>query len=114
MTWRIQLCWPTLPFLAAATILSAQTRSAVAIISPMLRAQAENRIDFSPYIVTRDYKLFDRNGDVEFKSCVIAEIAVVPPNSKKYTIEEATGSTDYPSAALHAASSPALCRHSSQ
>jgi hypothetical protein len=58
----------------------------------MLRAQAENRVHFSPYTVTRDYKLFDRHSNAEFKSRVIAEITVVPPNSKKYTIEEATGS----------------------
>jgi Outer membrane lipoprotein-sorting protein len=92
VTSRIQFAWPALLFLATATSVSAQTQSAAPIISQMLRAQAENRIHFSPYIVTRDYKLFDRNSNVEFKSRVIAEITVVPPNSKKYTIEETAGS----------------------
>ena len=57
------------------------------IIAQMAQAQAENRTHFRSYIVTRDYKLFGQESHLEFKSRVIAEITVVPPDSKKYTIE---------------------------
>jgi hypothetical protein len=93
VTSRIQFACPVFIFLAAAASVSAQAQSAASnIITQMLRAQADNRIHLSPYIVTRDYRLFDRDSDLEFKSRVIAEITVVPPDSKKYTIEETTGS----------------------
>ena len=93
VTLRIRLACPVLIFLAAAASVPAQTQSAAPnIITQMLRAQADNRIHFSPYIVTRDYRLFDRNSELGFTSRVIADIAVVPPDSQKYTIEETTGS----------------------
>jgi hypothetical protein len=90
---RIQFACAVFIVLANAASAAAQTQSAASnIITQMLRARAENRIHSSPYIVTRVYKLFDRNSDAEFKSRVIAEIAVVSPNSKKYTIQETAGS----------------------
>ena len=93
MTSGVQFACPVFIFLAVAASVSAQTQSAAPnIITQMLRAQADNHIHFSPYIVTRDYRLFDRNSDLEYKSRVIAEITVVPPDSKKYTIEGTTGS----------------------
>ncbi len=39
-------------------------------------------ITYTPYIVTRDYKLFGQESSLESKSHVIAEITVVPPDSK--------------------------------
>ena len=60
------------------------------IIAQMAQAQAENRTHFRSYIVTRDYK--GPEGHLEFKSRVIAEITVVPPDSKTFTIENTNGS----------------------
>jgi len=58
----------------------------------MAQAQAENRTHFRSYIITRDYKLFEGENHGEAKSRVIAEITVVPPDSKKYTLEKSNGS----------------------
>jgi hypothetical protein len=57
----------------------------------MAQARAENRAGFRPYIVTRDYTLLG-NGKDDTKSQVIADLAFVPPDSKKYTIEQTNGS----------------------
>jgi hypothetical protein len=57
----------------------------------MAQARAENRARLRPYTVTRNYKLFGKDEN-NAKSEVIADIAFVPPDSKKYTIEEANGS----------------------
>jgi hypothetical protein len=74
---------------------SPQTRSSdpkvETIITRMAQARVENRARFRPYIVTRDYKLFGKD-ESKAKSEVIAEVAFVPPDSKKYTIEETNGS----------------------
>ena len=74
---------------------SAQTGSSVptaeTIIARMAQARAENRARLRPYIVTRNYKLFGKD-ESKAKSEVIADVAFVPPDSKKYTIEETNGS----------------------
>ena len=74
---------------------SSQTRSsdpkAETIITRMAQARAENRARFRPYIVTRDYKLFGKD-ESKAKSEVIADVAFVPPDSKKYAIQESSGS----------------------
>lgn len=62
------------------------------IVAQMVQAQSENRTHVRPYIVTRDYRLFGRESDLQLKSRVIAAITVVPPDFKKYTIEEINGS----------------------
>ena len=62
-----------------------------AIIARMAHARAENRVRLRPYIVTRNYKLFG-NDVSKTKSEVVANIAFVPPDSKKYTIQETSGS----------------------
>ena len=51
----------------------------------MAQARAENRARLRPYIVTRNYKLFGKD-ESKAKSEVIADVAFVPPDSKKYTI----------------------------
>ncbi len=61
------------------------------IVACMAQARAENRTRFRPYIVTRDYKLFGKERD-RTKSQVIADVAFVPPDSKKYTIQQTNGS----------------------
>lgn len=58
----------------------------------MAQAQAGNQAHFRPYVVTRSYKLFGRENPLEFKSRVTAEITVVPPDFKKYAIENTDGS----------------------
>ena len=74
---------------------SPQTGSAVptaeTIITRMAQARAENRARLRPYIVTRNYKLFGKDAS-KAKSEVIADVAFVPPDSKKYSIQETKGS----------------------
>jgi hypothetical protein len=83
-------------FLAAVLSVSGQTvhtaPTSDGIISQMSEAQAANRVLFLPYTVTRDYKLFGSETTGLPKSHVIADISVIPPAFKKYTIENATGS----------------------
>ena len=61
------------------------------IVVRMAQARAESRARLRPYIVTRDYKLFGSDAS-KAKSEVIANIAFVPPNSKKYSIQKTNGS----------------------
>ena len=74
---------------------SAQTGNSVptaeTIIARMAQARAENRVRLRPYIVTRNYKLFGKDVS-KAKSEVVADVAFVPPDSKKYTIQETNGS----------------------
>jgi hypothetical protein len=74
---------------------AAQTGASVptleTIIARMAQARAENRARLRAYVVTRNYKLFGKD-DSKAKSEVIADVAFVPPNSKKYTIQKANGS----------------------
>ena len=93
---RRQAVWLLVLYLAAGMAsASAQTGSAAptleTIIARMAQARAENRTRFRPYFVTRDYDLFGKD-ESETKSQVIAKVAFVPPDSKKYAIQEASGS----------------------
>jgi hypothetical protein len=93
---RRQTSWSLfLYLLAVMTSASAQTKSSVptteTIIASMAQARAENRARLRPYIVTRNYKLFGKDGS-KAKSEVIADVAFVPPDSKKYSIQETKGS----------------------
>ncbi len=94
--FKVQSACSIFIYLAAAVIVSAQSLSTIpsgeVIIAQMAQAQAENRTHFRPYIVTRDYKLFDGKDHNQAKSRVVAEITVVPPDSKKYTVENSNGS----------------------
>ena len=58
----------------------------------MAQAQDENRTQFRPYRVTRNYNLFKGDKNNQLKPRLIAEISVVPPDSKRYTIENPNGS----------------------
>ena len=96
MALRQQTSWLLFLYLVAGMAsTSAQTGSTVptveAIVARMTRARAENRAHFRPYVVTRDYKLFGKERD-KTKSQVIADVAFVPPDSKKYTIQQTNGS----------------------
>ena len=74
---------------------SAQTQSSApnvsTITSHMAQAQTDNQARFRPYVVTRDYKIFGKDGQ-EAKSEVTANITFAPPNLKTYTVQFATGS----------------------
>ena len=99
MTSRAQLACSIIVYSIAsiaATCVTAQTPSQIPtseeIVAQMAEAQHENRTHFRPYKVTRDYKLFRGDSQTELKSRLIAEISVVPPVSKKYTVENTSGS----------------------
>jgi len=81
--------------LAAMASASAQTGGTLAnveaIVARMAQARAENRARLRAYVVTRNYKLFGKEGS-KAKSEVIADVAFVPPDSKEYTIQETNGS----------------------
>ena len=62
-----------------------------AIVARMGQSRAENRAQFRPYVVTREYKLFGKEKG-KTRSQVIADVAFVPPDSKKFTIQQTTGS----------------------
>jgi len=84
-------------YFAVAGCLSAQATRAgptsEAIIARMASAQAGNQTHFRPYIVTRYYKLLGPDSRFGFKSHVTAEITVVPPDFKKYVIDDSDGSS---------------------
>jgi hypothetical protein len=94
VTLRLQTSWFLFLYLSVVVVYaSAQTGStdptAETIVARMGQARAENRARFRPYIVTRDYML---GGKGKTRSQVIADVAFVPPDSKKYTIEQTSGS----------------------
>ena len=82
-------------FLALAVVAPAQTTSTnpavEVIVARMAQARAENQARLRPYVVTRLYTLFGKERD-KTKSEVTAEVAFAPPNSKKFTIRQRTGS----------------------
>ena len=61
------------------------------IVAGMAKARVEGRARLRPYIVTRSYKLCGKDAG-KSRSEVIANIAFVPPDSKKYSIQQANGS----------------------
>jgi len=96
MALRQQTSWLLFLYsVAGMASASAQAGSTVptveTIVARMAQARAENRARFCPYIVTRDYTLFGKEKE-KTKSQVIAEVAFVPPDSKKYTIQQTSGS----------------------
>ena len=84
----------SLLFTLAVACASAQTGGGAptvqAIITSMGEARAENRARLRPYKVTRDYKLFGKEKHKP-KSQVVADVSFVPPNSKKFAIQETNG-----------------------
>ena len=93
---RHRTSWLLLLYLVAAMAsASAQTGSSVptaeTIVARMAQARAENRARLRPYIVTREYKLYGKERQAT-KSEVVADVTFVPPDSKKYTIQQINGS----------------------
>jgi hypothetical protein len=60
------------------------------IVARMAEARAENRHHFRAYTVTRDYQLFGKERALT-KSQVMAEVTFIPPDSKKYTLQQTSG-----------------------
>lgn len=60
------------------------------IVTRMAEARVENRSRLRAYSVTRDYRLFGKEGRAA-KSQVVADVSFVPPASKQYTIQMANG-----------------------
>jgi hypothetical protein len=60
------------------------------IITRMAEARADNQACFRPYNVTRDYKLFGKDRE-KIESEVVADIAFIPPDAKKYAIKQTSG-----------------------
>ena len=87
-------CWLFLYLVAVVACASAQPESTApdvtTIIARMAQARIENRTHLRSYIVTRDYQLFGKERQ-NAKSQVIADITFVPPDLKKYVIEQANG-----------------------
>jgi hypothetical protein len=75
--------------LAGAASAAAEVPAVETIISHMVQARAENRAQLRPYQVTRDYELF--LGKESQKSTSQVSVTFVPPNSKKYVIQAASG-----------------------
>lgn len=61
------------------------------IVTRMQQAQAQSRTRFRPYLLTREYKLFDKDNP-QPSSQVIADITFQPPDHKEYQIKQTSGS----------------------
>jgi hypothetical protein len=61
------------------------------IVDHMVQARDENRARLRPYQVTRDYKLFSGAETKNIKSQVTAGVSFMPPSSKQYEIQAASG-----------------------
>ena len=59
------------------------------IVDRMLRAQQENKARVRPFTVKRGYLLLDKQD--QQKAHVVANITVLPPDSKQYNIESSSG-----------------------
>lgn len=60
------------------------------ILVRMAEARTENRARLRPYSVTRNYTLFGKEKQTT-KSEVIADVSFVPPDSKRFVIQQASG-----------------------
>jgi hypothetical protein len=70
---------------------TAQKASTETVVSRMTEIQYKNRHAIRPYIVTREYKLFD-DKSTKADSKVVAEVSFVPPGNKQYEIKQTQGS----------------------
>jgi hypothetical protein len=90
-TWWLLFLYLVAGVVSASPQTERSVPTAETIIARMAQARAENRARLRPYVVTRDYTLFGKDGS-KAKSEVIADVAFVPPDSKEYTIQETNGS----------------------
>ena len=59
------------------------------IVDRMVRTLQENKAKVRPFTVKRDYQLLDKQD--QQKAQVVANITVLPPDSKQYNIERSSG-----------------------
>ncbi len=76
-------------FAAVAVAQTNATPDSRTIVDRMLRAQQENKAKVRPFTVKRDYQLLDKQD--QQKAQVVANITVLPPDSKQYNIESSSG-----------------------
>lgn len=98
---RMKWNFPAAPLLlvislvAPAICASAQTIDAIpsveTIATHMAEARSANNGRFRPYIVTRDYAMFRKETN-EAESQVTADITLISPDVRTYTIEKSNGS----------------------
>jgi len=85
-------CWGFLLCLLA-TVAAAQANGPSPdvkdIVARMMAAQQENKARVRPFTVKRDYLLLDKQD--QQKAQVVANITVLPPDSKQYEIERSSG-----------------------
>ncbi|MEP6963546.1 MAG: hypothetical protein ABI995_15810 [Acidobacteriota bacterium] len=60
------------------------------ILTKMAQARLENRTHLRPYNVTRQYQLLGKESEPA-KALVLAKLDFAPPDSKRFAIQEATG-----------------------
>lgn len=61
------------------------------IVARMAMARSDNQARFRAYVVTRDYRLFGKER-LKTKFQATADVTFVPPDSKKYVIQNVSGS----------------------
>src|ERR1043166_5472535 len=79
-------------FCLLATVAFAQTNATPdtqTVVSRMLQTLQENKAKVRPFTVKRGYLLFDKQDQP--KAQVVANITVLPPDSKEYNIESSSG-----------------------
>ena len=79
------------PQVKPVTMAATQKATTETVVSRMTEIQYKNRHAIRPYIVTREYKLFDDKSS-KADSQVVAEVSFVPPGSKQYEIKQTQGS----------------------
>jgi hypothetical protein len=81
-------------YVAGAGFTIAQTRTVAptveTLMTRMAQARAQNRAHFCSYRVTRDYRLFGKERQ-KSKFEATADVIFVPPDSKTYAIQRASG-----------------------
>src|SRR5689334_3139916 len=89
MNWRQTALLALLPTAALFGSSEPQAPPSVqTIVQRMEQARAENHMQMRPYTVTRTYTLL---GKEHTTSEITANVTFMPPNSKHYAIQEATG-----------------------
>lgn len=80
--------------LASLSMLAAESPASLdldTIVTRMQQAQAQNRTHYRSYLLTREYKLFDKDNP-QPSSEVIADITFQPPDTRQYQIKQTRGS----------------------
>jgi hypothetical protein len=71
---------------------SAPSPDLATIVQRMTQAQVDARNNVKPYEVTRQYQFFEKQDQGKPDSNIIADVTYFPPDSKQFSIRNATGS----------------------